>query len=309
MTIHRVQIIDCHVGGEPVRIVVGGGPDLSSGPLMARQARFRTIGDHFRRALTSEPRGSSLMTGALLCPSHDPTCRFGALFFDAFGHLTRSGHGVIGLIAALAHRGEITPDVHRMDTPGGATEATLHEDGSVTFQGEPSFRRLKDVSIEVPGLDPILGDFAWSGEWVFLTESHPGPLTFANLDGLSRDASMIRVALLQKGVAEAEAAQIAFLGAAPGVSRRSVALRANGGFDRSPGVACTSAKIACLVEDGALAEDQTWRFQSVVGGQILAGYVLQGGKTLPRIRALAQICAETSLILDLNDPFCWGFPV
>lgn len=309
MTTHRVQIIESHVGGEPVRIVVGGGPDLSSGPLMARQARFKTMGDHFRRALTSEPRGSSLMTGALLCAPHDPTCQIGALFFDAFGQLARPGHGVIGLIGALAHRGDIKPGEHRIDTPNGVAEATLHEDGSVTFHSEPSFRRLKDVAVEVPGLGPILGDLAWGGEWVFLSEAHPGPLTFANIDALGRDASAIRAALIEQGVAEAEGAQIAFLGEAPGVSRRSVALRASGGFDRSPGAACASAKIACLVEDGALAEDQTWRFQSVVGGHILAGHVIQDGKTLPRIRARAQIYAETNVILDLKDPFCWGFPV
>lgn len=309
MSTHHVQILDSHVGGEPVRIVVGGSPDLSSGPLMARQARFKTTADHFRRTLTSEPRGSNLMTGVLLCAPHDPTCQIGALFFDAFGQLTRPGHGVIGLIGALAHRGDIQPGLHRIDTPNGVIEAMLHDDRSVTVHIEPCFRRLKDVAVEIPGLGPILGDLAWGGEWVFLTESHPAPLSFANIEALTRDASAIRAALMEQGVAEAEGAQIAFLGEAPGVSRRSVAVRAVGSFDRSPGAACASAKIACLVEDGALAEDQTWRFQSVVGGQLLAGYALKDGKTLPRIRGLAQIYAETKVILDLNDPFCWGLPV
>lgn len=309
MTTHRVQIIDSHVAGEPVRLVVSGGPDLSSGPLMARQARFKTTGDHFRRALISEPRGSSLMTGAMLCAPHDPSCKIGALFFDESGHVSPPGHGVIGVIASLAHRGDLSAGLHRIDTPQGVAETTLHEDGSVTFYGEPGRRRLKDVAVEVPGLGSIVGDLAWGGAWVFLTESHPGPLTFANLETLTRDGAAIRAALVAQGVPQAEEVQICLIGPAPGVSCRSFTLRPNGAYDRSPGFACASAKIACLIEDGALAKGQSWLFQSIVGGQIEIGYVLTDGNAMPRTRALPKIYAETNVILDLNDPFCWGFPV
>lgn len=309
MTLHRVQILDCHVGGEPVRVIVGGGPDLASGPLLARQARFKTTAGHFRRTLTSEPRGSSLLNCAMLCAPHDPTCQIGALFFDADGQAAHPGHGAIGLIAALAHRGDVKPGRHRIDTPGGVVEATLEAGGAVTFHDEPARRRLKDVLVDVPGLGSIQADLAWGGEWVFLTESRPGPLAYAHLDSLRRDAAAIRAALIDQGVPEADGAQIALLSPAPGVERRCLSVRANGGFARSPGVACASAQIARLAADGALAESESWRLQSLVGGLFELSYRVDGEKILPRVTARPRVYAETNLILDPEDPFCWGYPV
>lgn len=308
MTLHRVQILDVHVAGEPVRVIVGGGPDLASGPLLARQARLKATSGHFRRAMTSEPRGSELLTCAMLCAPHDPRCQIGALFFDADGWATQPGHAVIGLIAALAHRGDLKPGDHRIDTPQGALEAALREDGTVTLQMEACRRHSKDIAVEIAGRT-ILGDLAWAGEWFFLTENRPVALTFANLDALTAEAAAIRAALIEKAVPEAATAQIAFLGEAPGVFRRNLALRANGRFDRSPGVACAAAKIACLAEDASLTEQEALRFQSVVGGLIDASYARRNGEIRPQIHARPRVYAETAVILDPSDPFCWGFPI
>ena len=67
----RVQVIDSHTGGEPTRIVIDGGPDFGNGDLQQRRLLFQRDHEAFRRALVTEPRGSEVMVGALLCePSH-----------------------------------------------------------------------------------------------------------------------------------------------------------------------------------------------------------------------------------------------
>ena len=70
----RIQVIDSHTGGEPTRIVIGGGPDLGGGSMAERRARFESEFDHIRSAIVDEPRGSDVWVGGLLCQPLDPNC-------------------------------------------------------------------------------------------------------------------------------------------------------------------------------------------------------------------------------------------
>src|SRR5207247_11020925 len=73
-SIHRIQVIDSHTGGEPTRVVITGGPDLGRGTLSERRERFRQQFDCFRSAIVNEPRGSDVLAGALLCPPAARAC-------------------------------------------------------------------------------------------------------------------------------------------------------------------------------------------------------------------------------------------
>ncbi len=72
-----VNVVDSHTGGEPTRVVVGGGPDLGKGTLAERRQRFRTQFDWFRAAVVNEPRGSDVLVGARSCSAmrSDLCCR------------------------------------------------------------------------------------------------------------------------------------------------------------------------------------------------------------------------------------------
>ena len=182
---HRVQIIDSHTGGEPTRVVISGAPNLGSGSIADQLEIFRSQHDHFRSAVVNEPRGSDVLVGAILTEPSDPSCSCGVIFFNNVGTLGMCGHGTIGLVATLAHMGRITPGDHRIDTCVGVVTATLHTDGSVSVRNVPSYRKAKDVTIDVPGLGPITGDVAWSGNWFFLVANHVLDLTLANVDALT----------------------------------------------------------------------------------------------------------------------------
>src|SRR4029453_10839211 len=127
----RIKVIDSHTGGEPTRTVIAGGPDLGTDSLAIRRERFQHAFDHFRSAITNEPRGSDALVGALLCEPVDKSCATGVIFFNNVGYLGMCGHGTIGIIATLAHTGALKTGSVRIDTPVGAVDARLREDGQV----------------------------------------------------------------------------------------------------------------------------------------------------------------------------------
>src|SRR5690349_3594169 len=124
-----------------------GGPDLGDGPLTERVQRFREQFDHYRSAIVSEPRGSDVIVGALLCKPHRADCQIGVIYFNNVGYLGMCGHGTIGLVASLAHAGKLAPGVVRIDTPVGPVAAQLHADGRIDVGNVPSYRKAKGVEV------------------------------------------------------------------------------------------------------------------------------------------------------------------
>src|SRR5689334_17012454 len=144
----RIKIIDSHTGGEPTRTVIAGGPDLGDDSLAVRRERFRTDFDHFRSAITNEPRGSDAIVGALLCEPVDKSCATGVIFFNNVGYLGMCGHGTIGIVVTLAYMGRIRAGLHHVETPVGTVSAELHEDGRVTVKNVPSRRFAAGVAVD-----------------------------------------------------------------------------------------------------------------------------------------------------------------
>src|ERR1700761_124122 len=156
-----LNVIDSHTGGEPTRLVVSGGPDLGGGTLAQRLDVFRTQFDDWRAGVVTEPRGSDVVVGALLCEPDDLTCAAGVIFFNNVGYLGMCGHGTIGLVVSLAHMGRIGLGRHLIDTPVGIVEATLNANLSVSVRNVPAYRHRKGVTVDVLGFGPLTGDIAW----------------------------------------------------------------------------------------------------------------------------------------------------
>jgi proline racemase len=100
-------------------------------------------------------------------------------------------------------------------------------------------------------------------------------------------------------------------------------------YDRSPCGTGTSAKLACLAADGKLAEDQPWIQESILGTRFTASYAWADAPAapgppgvgppiglpieptieptiVPTITGRAHVTARGELLLDPDDPFCWG---
>jgi 4-hydroxyproline epimerase len=306
-----IQVVDSHTAGEPTRVVLDGGPPLGDGPLAERLQRFATEYDCFRSAVVNEPRGSDVMVGALLVEPHDSSCVTGVIFFNNVGYLGMCGHGTIGVVTTLAHLGRIEVGQHRIETPVGVVGATLHEDGKVTVENVPSYRYKKAVSVPVPGFGAVAGDIAWGGNWFFLVNDPPVRLTFDNIEELTDYSWAIRKALGAGGITgedggEIDHIELSSASPKPGVDSRNFILCPGKAYDRSPCGTGTSAKLACLAEDGKLAPGQTWRQEGILGTIFEGSYQRLNGKIMPSITGSAYVTAEAKLIVDRGDPFSSG---
>jgi proline racemase len=306
---HRIRIVDSHTAGEPTRLVIDGGPDLGTGPLESRVTRFRDEFDHWRSAIVNEPRGSDTLVGALLCPPHRAGCDVGVIFFNNVGYLGMCGHGTIGLVASLAYLGTWTPGSFAVDTPVGAVTASLHDDGSVSIANVASYRTHRHVAVDVPGLGEVRGDIAWGGNWFFIAPFDRVPLVRPQIDALTDHAWRIRQAVNEAGHPEVDHVELFAPSSTPGVSCRNFVLCPGRAYDRSPCGTGTSAKLACLAAEGALAEGEPWVQESVIGGTFVGRYRWldrAGGRVVPTITGTAHVTAEAVLRLDPDDPFRWG---
>jgi len=303
-----LKILDSHTGGEPTRLVLAGGPELGLGPLAERVKIFQTEYDSFRSAIVNEPRGSAVVVGALLCAPHDPSCQFGVIFFNNVGYLGMCGHGTIGLVVSLAYLGRLQPGLVRIDTPVGPIEAILHANGEVSVTNVASYRREHGLKLTLPGGGHVTCDLAWGGNWFCLIEQHGLTLALANLAQLTDYCLRIREALRGAGFPEVDHVELFERSARAGVDSRNFVLCPGLAYDRSPCGTGTSAKLACLAADGKLAPDVEWVQESIVGSIFRAKYSRRGEEIFPTITGSAHVMGEGTLILDPQDPFCWGLP-
>ena len=306
-----IQVVDSHTAGEPTRVVIDGGPDLR-GETVAEQLRhFREEHDRFRSAVVNEPRGSDVVVGAMLTQPADSDCAAGVIFFNNVGYLGMCGHGTIGVVKTLAHLGRIAPGEHRLETPVGTITARLNEDGTVSVRNVASYRALAGVSLEVPGYGTVVGDVAWGGNWFFLTENSPTSLTLDEIEPLTEFALALRRALAESFVtatihAEVDHVEVFGPPTRPGSHSRSFVLCPGGAYDRSPCGTGTSAKLACLYEDGKLHPDQVWRQESIIGSVFEGSVEVVDDTVIPIITGAAYVTAEARLLLDPADPYRWG---
>ncbi len=307
-----IHVIDSHTAGEPTRVVISGGPDLGRGPIAERLERFSSKFDHFRSGIVCEPRGSEVVVGALLLDPVQADSSAAVIFFNDVGYLGMCGHGTIGVLTTLAHLGRIGQGIHKIETPVGTVQATLHEDKSVTVENVPSYRYRSAVEVDVPGYGIYIGDVAWGGNWFFLVSDPPYALTATNRTQLIAASIAIRIALHANGITGRDGAyidHIEFFSSPEDKenSSRNFVLCPGASFDRSPCGTGTSAKMACLYDDGKLAPGVTWKQEGILG-TVFHGSVREGsdGQVNPSIRGRAWVTGESRLLFAEDDPFAQG---
>jgi 4-hydroxyproline epimerase len=95
----------------------------------------------------------------------------------------------------------------------------------------------------------------------------------------------------------------------PAAHSRNFVLCPGKAYDRSPCGTGTSAKLACLAADGKLEEGQVWIQESIIGSRFVGRYRWLDraqGQIAPTVTGTAFVNAESTLLLDERDPFCWG---
>ncbi len=310
-----MRVIDSHTEGEPTRVIIDGGPDLGRGSLQSRVQRLRETADWLRRLAVNEPRGSEALVGALLCEPDDSSCAAGVIFFNNVGYLGMCGHGSMGVAVTLAYLGKIGPGVYRLETPVGVVEVELVGPNEVAIENVLSYRYRENVSVDVENLGTFRGDIAWGGNWFFLVQGSPAPLTLDNVRTLTDAAASIRDTLHRREITGANGAEIdhiEFFGPpeSPDADSRNFVYCPGGAYDRSPCGTGLSAKLACLAADGKLQPGAAWVQESVIGSRFTGSFrEAVDGQVIPRIVGHAYVCSEASLIQQPGDPFRHGILV
>lgn len=295
----RLSIIDSHTGGEPTRVVVAGLPDLEAETMKEAAQRLERDFDRYRTAIIGEPRSPEFAVGAYLLPSR--VADVGVVFFNNRGYLGMCGHGTIGLVATLAHLGRTGPGAITVETPAGIVGAELGADGRASFENVPSYRREAGVTVEFDG-GSITGEVAYGGNWFFIAAS-PIPISREAIPALCDLTTRIQLALAGR-----EVDHIELTTPSPTANVRNFVRCPGGEYDRSPCGTGTSAKLACLLEDGKIAEGEAIRIESVIGSVFTGSIRGESGQFIPTISGRAFVNGETTLLIDPDDDFAWGLP-
>ncbi len=296
-----VIAIDAHAGGEPLRIVTagsGGVPALPGRTLLERRTYLREHHDDLRRFLLWEPRGHADMYGAVLTPPDDPAADYGVIFLTNEGYSTMCGHGIIALTSALIETGTFPVSENEAsivyDTPAGLVRAgAMLVDGRVSavrFRNVPAFRLHKNVEVRT-SVGAVQVDVAFGGAWYAIV-----PAAVLGVDVEPRQAARLAALGMEIkrtvndaiSVVHPEQPHLAGLYGtiitAPAASRdgegRNVTVYADGAIDRSPCGTGTSARLACLAADGALATGDEFIHESIVGSRFtgrIVGETAVGG--------------------------------
>lgn len=255
-----------------------------------------------------EPRGHEVLVGAVIESSSVADHK--VTFFNNVGLLGMCGHGTIGVVRTLEFLGLQKPGGVTIETPVGIVEANLHPGGSVTIQNVPSYRYRYHFAAKTDRHGTVHGDIAYGGNWFFITHESPVAIVPENIPALTDYAWDIRHYLEGSGTTGVNGAEIDHIEVC--VDYKNFVLCPGGAYDRSPCGTGTSAHMACLASDDCLAPGQIWRQESIIGG-VFEGSVqplsqVESGPELwsPTITGRAFITAVGELILDDQDPFCWG---
>jgi proline racemase len=327
----RIETIDAHAAGEPLRIVIGGFPALQGHTILERRLYARTHLDHLRKALMWEPRGHKEMYGCIITPPVSPGANFGVLFTHNEGYSTMCGHGIIAVSTVAVEIGLVPrsePETNlAIDTPAGLVRCSVTvEQGrcvSSRFENVPSYAVSLDASVHLPGVGSVSYDLAFGGAFYAFVKADAVGLRcdVRDLDRLASRATTLKRLISQTVSIEHPFEKdlgflygIIFTGP-PGdraAHSRHVCVFADGEVDRSPTGTGVSGRLAILERRGELAAGDTVKIESILGTQFsgrIVGSQNFGGyeAVIPEIGGSAYITGRHEFIIDPRDPLCEGF--
>ena len=305
----RIETIDAHTAGEPLRLIVGGFPPVEGATILEQRAFVRENYDHLRRALMLEPRGHADMYGALLTPPEHPGSHAGVLFMHNEGWSTMCGHGIIAVTTIAIERGliDVTVDADGaarlvLDSPAGPIEAiaqvsrSSQGDGdarrvsAVRFRNVPSFVLHPALAVRV-GTRDVRVDVAFGGAFYAIVDSEAVgiPIATTRLDDLRRVGMEIKHAV-EKAVTVEHPLEPQLHGIYGTIftgppsdetaDLRNVTIFADAEVDRSPCGTGTAAVMAVLHAIGILGlPEQVFTHESIIGSRFRGKVV--GTTTVP----------------------------
>lgn len=332
---HFIQCVDAHTGGEALRIVTSGFPNIPGKTILDKRKYVLENLDHIRKMIMLEPRGHSGMYGCILCDKVTKDGDFAVLFTHNEGLSSMCGHAVIALSKVAIEMGWI--DYHegineiKIDAPAGRitsyAEVKEGEVVKVSFQNVPCFVYQSDIAFEVDGIGEVTGDIAYCGAfYVYVDVTKLGlSVTPENADKLVRVGTEIKqkVAAVTKLVHPTEPGIDWLYGTifyepvkdeGNKVYTKNVCIFAEGQIDRSPTGTGTGGRVALHYAKGELSKEQVLVNDSIIDTP-MEGRVVSETKVgkypavITEVSGTAHIMGFNNLVLDPKDPLPEGFRI
>jgi len=332
MARHTFVCIDGHTCGNPVRVVVEGGPELKGMTMLEKRSAFLAEYDWIRTGLMFEPRGHDVMSGSILYPPTRDDCDVAILFIETSGCLPMCGHATIGTVTIAIENGLVTPNtpgILRLDTPAGLVIAEYTQVGDfveeVRLTNVPSFLYKQGLNVDVEGLGSIIVDVAYGGNFYAIVDAQSDFDDMANYTAgeLISFSPKLRAALNKKyDFVHPEKAEIKGLSHIlwtgntinPGATARNAVFYGDKAIDRSPCGTGTSSRMAQWAALGKLNVGDDFIHESIIGS-LFKGRVEGTAKVgefdaiIPSISGWARVTGNNTIYIDDRDPFAHGFMV
>lgn len=327
-----IHVISAHAEGEVGDVIVGGvAPPPGETLWQMREALW--AGQTLRNFVLNEPRGGVFRHVNLLVPPKDPRAQMGFIIMEPADNPPMSGSNSICVSTVLLDSGILPmtePETHlTLEAPGGLVrvraECRNGKAERIFVRNLPSFAQRLDVGLTLPDLGRITVDTAYGGDSFVVVDA-----AAIGIDLVPENAHQI--ARLGVQITTAADEQIPFhhpenpdwshysfcLFAAPLTktadvweTTHAVSIRP-GKVDRSPTGTAVSARLALMAARGQIAEGETLRAGSLIGGQFEGRIVgrAQVGDTpavLPEISGRAWITGTHQHMLDPSDPWPQGY--
>lgn len=334
MNLHsNLTVTDMHTGGEPLRIITGGYPDIPPGTILEKRAYVRDNLDHLRRVLVFEPRGHFDMYGALLVEPDLPGADIAVLFMHNEGYSTMCGHAIMALGRYAVDEGMVESTepytTVNIECPCGMVAATVEvkdgKTGAVTFDSVPAFLFASDQVVDLPGSGEITFDISYGGAFYALVDAGQFGLKF----GSSRVRDLVDAAVSLTGAAKDKVPlshpdhdDLAFLygtiitdgGNGEGEATRNICVFADEQVDRSPTGSGVTARMAAMYAKGRVKRGDIRTFESITGSRFEAR-IASGTKcgdhqaVVVSVSGRAHYMGRSEFIIEDDDPLCDGFLV
>lgn len=326
--------VDAHTCGNPVRVIAGGGPQLTGSSMSEKRQHFMREFDWIRKGLMFEPRGHDMMSGSLLYPPIDPDNDFGIVFIETSGCLPMCGHGTIGSITIAIQEGLISPKLPgkiKMEAPAGLIEIEYQQTGKkvdwVRLTNVKSYVAAMELTVRCETLGELVFDVAYGGNFYAIIDPQKN---FSGIENYSAGTLVRLSQQLRQQINEKypgmfvhpedttinSVSHIQWTGKPinPKSTSRNAVFYGDKAIDRSPCGTGTSARMAQWHAKGLLKQGDEFVHESFIGSQFI-GRVEQvtelAGSTaiVPSIQGWARVYGYNTIIIDDDDPYALGFQV
>lgn len=328
----KIKTLEMHTGGEPLRILMDGLPEIKGSTILEKRRYFKEHLDYIRTGTMFEPRGHADMYGAVITEPCSPDADFGIFFMHNEGYSTMCGHATIALTKMVLETGLIQKNgddaVLQIDAPPGRLIATGHRNkkGVVTkssFLNVPSFLYLQNETVEVSGIGKVKFDVAYGGAFYAFCDADKLGLTMdeSNYQKLIDYGKRIKKAVMEQfEIKHPFEKDLSFLYGViftgkPFDSKnhsRNVCIFADGEVDRSATGSGVSARAALHFAKNQLAKNEKITIESILGTTMdveVVDTVKYGvyDAVIPRVSGEAFFTGQNEFWFDPDDPLKKGF--